>query len=373
MHVMRKIFFLFCLLSSGNLFAQDVQKLITDILFKQSALENISADVHRIDTFTTGDIWDHTGRIQVKLVPADTVLGYYFKGKRDDHKGWSLYSNGIAFDINDSSKTYVTNSRPNDHILGSPGGQMMFTDLFKLDTSKAISFKMDEEPGYYKLRMDYADNDKYQVKERYKIFWIDKQLMLPVKLYDHLVVLNNKQARTVSLANLRVNNQVNQPYDFNDRSFLSSYQPAPPPGKPAYLSLINEEAPQFDLQSFAGERFALNDLKGKVVLLDFWEVWCGPCVEAMPLVDSLSEKYKKQGLLVLGIMNDKSQLQPAKLMAQKNNYSIPLLVGNESLQRNYKINAVPQYVVIGKNGKVVHAQAGYSDKLGKVIEAALKE
>ena len=68
--------------------------------------------------------------------------------------------------------------------------------------------------------------------------------------------------------------------------------------------VMGKKAPPFELPSVAGETVSLADHAGKVIVLDFWAVWCGPCRESMPFFQMLSDKYGEEGLSVIGVHVD---------------------------------------------------------------------
>jgi peroxiredoxin len=118
------------------------------------------------------------------------------------------------------------------------------------------------------------------------------------------------------------------------------------------------DAPQanlnFTLPDMNGRDVKLADLKGKVVLLNFWATWCGPCRLEIPWFVELQEKYKAQGLSVVGVsVDDPPEALPPFARQFKINY--PLVVGRdrEDVQNAFgPIFAVPITVIIGRDGKV---------------------
>ncbi len=75
----------------------------------------------------------------------------------------------------------------------------------------------------------------------------------------------------------------------------------------AQQDVIGNKAPSFELKSVTGDTVKLSDMEGKVVLLDFWAVWCGPCRKSMPFFQELQDKYGKEGLEVIGVHVDDKQ------------------------------------------------------------------
>lgn len=113
--------------------------------------------------------------------------------------------------------------------------------------------------------------------------------------------------------------------------------------------------------------------KGKAVLIDFWEVWCGPCMASMPKVQHLYDEYKDKGFQVLGIINDTKQLEPSRLMIKNKKFSFPMLVGNVQLKKDYRLNgAVPLYVLINKSGQISFISQGYSTEMETAIKKAIE-
>ena len=116
---------------------------------------------------------------------------------------------------------------------------------------------------------------------------------------------------------------------------------------------------------------SLKDLKGKVVLLDFWEVWCAPCIQSMPKVQQLYEQYGPKGLSVYGIVNDTANVAASRQMIKKRSVSFPMLQGSRQLQQLYGTNSVPLYVVINREGVVMLISEGFSEEVEAAIKGAL--
>ena len=80
------------------------------------------------------------------------------------------------------------------------------------------------------------------------------------------------------------------------------------------LAADSTPAPDFTLKSTGGNNLRLSEMRGQVVLVNFWASWCGPCRQEMPLLDELQNKYSKLGFTVLGVNVDKNPAKADKIL-----------------------------------------------------------
>jgi thiol-disulfide isomerase/thioredoxin len=141
------------------------------------------------------------------------------------------------------------------------------------------------------------------------------------------------------------------------------------------LLSVNSDAPFFKLKNGDGKNVSLTDLKGKTILLDFWGTWCGPCLFAMPHIQSLHTKYKDKGLVVIGISVADAEGKPQKYMKSKG-YTYGLLINGEEAARAFKVSVFPTIYLISKEGKIVYAERGiretFEADISKIIESVIK-
>lgn len=133
---------------------------------------------------------------------------------------------------------------------------------------------------------------------------------------------------------------------------------------------IGRRAPKWNLPSLDGSTVSLSDLKGKVVLIDFFYKSCAPCCAAMPFLQRLHEQYSDQGLVVVGIdpYDDPVKDKMADFLA-KRGISYTVLFDKNRLNSTYRIEAFPTIYLVDRNGKIAAVQIGY----GEAIEAELEE
>ncbi|GBC94428.1 Thiol-disulfide oxidoreductase ResA [bacterium HR16] len=139
-------------------------------------------------------------------------------------------------------------------------------------------------------------------------------------------------------------------------------------------SLKGQEAPNFTLTDMEGNEVSLSSLRGKVVFLDFWATWCPPCRNSLPHTQALSqhEKAKSGDLMVLAV-NAREELDKVKKFMQDNNYSFRVLMDKEGAVLNaYKVQGIPTFVLIDREGKIAWVQVGFGPGTEKQMEEAVQ-
>jgi peroxiredoxin len=162
-------------------------------------------------------------------------------------------------------------------------------------------------------------------------------------------------------------------YDFTAQRFGADYRLTDYGKSLQPSALLNKPAPPFRLVSMNKNIISADTLKGKVVLLDFLEVWCGPCFKSVPKIQALSEKYKAKGLQVYGVSFEKDQLGAMKKMMEKFKVNFTVLIGDEKTRKDYEVVAIPRYIIINRKGIVSYSHAGFSADIEKEIVKTIGE
>ena len=118
-------------------------------------------------------------------------------------------------------------------------------------------------------------------------------------------------------------------------------------------------APDFTLTDLEGKKVRLADLKGQVVMINFWASWCGPCRQEMPLLNDIYASYKKAGFVLLGVNVDES-VADAKGFLAKTPVKFPVLHDAEGKVADlYKNQAMPSSYFVDRKGNLAYLHQGY--------------
>jgi peroxiredoxin len=140
---------------------------------------------------------------------------------------------------------------------------------------------------------------------------------------------------------------------------------------------LRQPAPDFTLKSLQGLNMRLDEMKGQVVLINFWASWCGPCRQEMPILDRLHTRYEDAGFAVLGV-NVEGEIEPAQKIVDKTNVTFPVLIDEgQNVSEMYDLQAMPSTVVIDRDGVIRYIHRGYKPgdeaKYTDVVKKLIRE
>jgi len=137
-----------------------------------------------------------------------------------------------------------------------------------------------------------------------------------------------------------------------------------------HASSNRKPAPEFTLTDSSGAQVKLSDYKGKVVLLNFWATWCGPCALEIPWFMEFEQQYKSKGFEVLGVSMDDDGWKAVKPYIAEHKLNYRVLLGNDSVSQLYGgLDALPTTYIIDRDGKVAFpAHVGLINKSEYVQE-----
>ena len=161
-------------------------------------------------------------------------------------------------------------------------------------------------------------------------------------------------------------------------SFTAKAQNNRPTPEQATIVKDGQKAPNFEVQMFDGSTVKLADLKGKVVLLNFWATWCPPCRAELARVEKdIIEKFKGEPFVFIPVSRGEKR-ETVAAFREKMGYTFPMGLDTDGrVYAEYAQTYIPRNFLIGKDGKVVKASVGYDEaefaELIKLIEKEIKK
>ncbi|HJV61079.1 MAG TPA: TlpA disulfide reductase family protein [Albitalea sp.] len=132
-------------------------------------------------------------------------------------------------------------------------------------------------------------------------------------------------------------------------------------------------APDFTLRSMDGPNLRLQEQRGRVVLVNFWATWCGPCRQEMPHMNRLYEKYRASGFVLLGINVDEDPRNAAGVAAKLGLKFPVLLDTDKKVSKLYQLATMPSTVLIDRDGRVRYVHRGYVDGVENDYEKQIRD
>ncbi len=126
--------------------------------------------------------------------------------------------------------------------------------------------------------------------------------------------------------------------------------------------VIGEPAPEIALPNLDGEAVSVSDFPGKVVLYDFWAVWCGPCVESLPFYQELQDRYREEGLVVVGLhVDDRTPpIEEVRAYLEDRGVSYLNLLSTAEADEAFRIFAMPTTYITDRDGVIRTRHIGFN-------------
>lgn len=335
-----------------------------------------------------------------KKLAADTIYSFAFhyqQYKNGEYSGDVLYTgdNFVSYSENDSTTEIKSNSlwakdiksRSHNNIFYKP---ITKNDCYPLPTksdyvnNKQIFQFVGEENineflCYHIKKNDITENDSTAMIKtlRNEInYWINKKDNIPIQYTIAIeFVLNNDtlyQFEKNVLTKYELNNLKDEsPITLSSVSSHINLIDYVPHKRPELLP-VDTLAPNWSLLSTKDETVNMSNLKGDLILLDFFYKSCYPCVLALPALQNLHEKYEGKGLRIIGIdpVDTKEKDEIDKFLT-KHGVTYTILLGGKGVAKEYHVSSYPTIYLIDKKGKIIFSKVGYSNsteaKLEKII------
>lgn len=232
-----------------------------------------------------------------------------------------------------------------------------FMDSLKInltiyDTINSVDFIFGNNPIYTPQNAQFFDPgfSNYDI-------WVTTSDYLPFKIKRDLP--HSISIESIKKIDLNIDNISN----FSAKSYFPDLPFPDKTKKLDKLNLLGEKAPSWSLKQTDNQLVHLRDFKGKVILLEFTGIGCGPCYAAVPFLKQLTEEYNKNFFEVVSIESWVSNVETIKNYQNKNALNYTLLRSNELVEQMYQVNSVPRFFLIDQNQIVRESFTGFS--LGK--------
>jgi peroxiredoxin len=141
--------------------------------------------------------------------------------------------------------------------------------------------------------------------------------------------------------------------------------------RPAIVPSSN--APDFTLRTMGGPNMRLAEQRGRVVMINFWATWCGPCRQELPELSKLYERYRGSGFVLMGVNVD-DDVSNAAAVAAKLGVSFPVLLDTDKrVSKLYDLSTMPSTVLVDRDGKVRYVHRGYLSGYENTYDKQVRE
>ncbi|HMQ00382.1 MAG TPA: TlpA disulfide reductase family protein [Cyclobacteriaceae bacterium] len=362
--------------------AQTGEEMLKKMYDALHSIENMSYVMHRVDTFVSGTARSSIGYAILQKNTGNVEFPFLLYGRNGD-KFEFIFNGDDAMDVNHHEKTFeFLFSKHYRTFIGHPAGQMIMPEIVLPELPfnqqrgygyREVTYK--EKPDRYIITLKYPDYPVFDIQNQFKEIHIDKQYFLPFYTYHFLETsLGERQVNEMTLTEVKVNEPGIRVPDF-DYELLASYEQIE-----RDYSFVNQlgkllgmAAPELELENLEGERAKLSDLRGKVVLLNFWEIWCGPCIESIPKIKEMVDKYTEKDFAVWSVVSDDKTFSKVPSFVTRRDFNYPVYYGTKDDAEKYYVKGVPEYVIIDRDGIIKYATAGYSKNIEVELNKLLLE
>lgn len=243
-----------------------------------------------------------------------------------------------------------------------------FIAIESLNNYNCYHVQMTIYPKYDPTQKSYTLEEKYD-------YWINTKDMIPVKYSETSKGIEygdtSRGFSSYTLRKYHLNNNQNLiplqlsavPVYYNIQDYVA----------PKIAELLKDTiAPDWTLKSLDSKNISLSDFKGRIVLVDFFYKDCPPCRKAIPILQSLHEKYKTKGLNVIGIDPIDEEDSVVKHFISEAGITYEVLMDKKDVNKDYHVSGYPTLYLIDREGKVIYAESGFDGSVASKLEELIK-
>ena len=381
----------------------NAEKILKKSFEKCQAIENGYYEMeHYMKYMSNKDTSLQVYKCFFKKLKDDSIYSSYFHYQlfsENEYKREVLYTGEdlVNYSKNDSSGTIMSKelwakdikSYSHNYTFYSPfisnKSYPLPMDSTYIDNKHFFEFVREEKINgitCYHIKMNIAqENDSTEMMKTLRAeinYWINKQDYILVQYSIAHDLIMNTDTMYQYEKNVLIKYELNNLKDESELK-LSSI--------PSFVNLIDYKpyktpeilpndaiAPNWTLISLKDKTVNLSDLKGKLVLIDFFYKSCYPCMLALPALQDLHERYHSKGLVVIGIdPYDTKEKDDIDNFLAKRGVTYTVLLGGKDVAKEYHVSGYPTMYLIDKNGKIIISQVGYGEGVEEELEIIIKE
>ncbi|MGE5683237.1 MAG: redoxin domain-containing protein [Bacillota bacterium] len=331
-------------------------------------------------------------KTSIEIPQKASLLSYYF-------------TSGSKSDYNDN-KTYVSyiydkNMKPVRNARFSNIDFMVMAGRSLDDQIKELSMEIKDYPDNFTARFAYWNKKMDNIKDFNILKKMPKEIEkyygdLKKKYKDNYDIMN-VEARTYDQYRYYVSRMYGDEYQKIEKIYKELIFKIPVEKMSSSIrrsydiikrneenqkfneSIVGKPAPEFEFETIKGEKMKLSDFRGKIVLLDFWGTWCGPCVGEIPNLKNAYKQFKDKGFEIISISSDlingRKDKEYLKKFTDEKEMSWNHVLDAGMIHAAYKINHWPTLYLIDKDGKIIRNEtslrgSSLEKTLGEVLQAA---
>lgn len=338
----------------------DAQYVINKFYESMDTVQTIEYRMHRVDTTLSDEQLDYSGFAVIEKDQSDTIFGFSYYGKMDGVSVANLHDYPTFFEIFEEEAGY-RNYSADFRYIGHSGGQMIHRNIFQLE-SDYEKVSLNETDSSFQIIYEIADDTTFDITKTRRVYELNRSNYFLEKIVEKAVRDGKNLTFVSEFTDVKFNNQVKKTVkDYKEEiTNYSVIQPKELISSP----LLGKKLPALNLPDLFDNNKQISINVGKVILIDFWEVWCGWCISSFPEIEKIKNSYNSE-LSVFGILSDDPE--DAKKMVEKKKLTFPNLIGNDQFKSLFGVTSYPRYYLVDKDGIVRKEYFGFSEAIEKDI------